>query len=158
MISRIFSFLKRDAKAMSFLDQHYNDVIMSVMASQITRLTIVYSTVYSGAEHRQHLSSASLAFVRGIHRSPVNSLHKGPVTRKMFPFDEVIFWWRHFDDVIFCYFISIIAATLYAMSCYIWNKQVYQKSQTTCYLGFLTIMELVNSVFLLSGTNPHRGW
>ena len=35
-------------------------------------------------------SSASLAFVRRIHRWPVNSLHKGPVTRKMFPFDDVI--------------------------------------------------------------------
>ena len=71
-------------------DIHYNIVIMGAMASQITSLTIVYSTVYSGADQRKHRSSASLAFVRGIHRSPVNSLHKGPVTRKMFPFDDVI--------------------------------------------------------------------
>ena len=35
-------------------------------------------------------SSASLAFVRGIHRWPMNSPHKGPVTRKMLPFDDVI--------------------------------------------------------------------
>ena len=69
---------------------HYNDVRMSVMASQITSLTIVYSTVYSGTDERKHQSSASLAFVRGIHRWPVNSPHKGPVTRKMFPFDDVI--------------------------------------------------------------------
>ena len=68
----------------------YNNVIMSAMASQITNLTIVYSTVYSGADQRKHQSSASLAFVRGIHRWPMNSLHKGPVTRKMFPFDDVI--------------------------------------------------------------------
>ena len=68
----------------------YICVIMSAMASQITSLTIVYSTVYSGADQRKHQSSASLAFVRGIHRWPVNSLHKGPVTRKMFPFDDVI--------------------------------------------------------------------
>ena len=47
---------------------HYTDVIMSTMASQITSLTIVYSTVYSGADQRKHQSSASLAFVRGIHR------------------------------------------------------------------------------------------
>ena len=60
---------------------HYNDVIMSAMASQITSLTIVYSTVYSGADLRKHQSSASLAFVRGIHRWPVNSPHKGPVVR-----------------------------------------------------------------------------
>ena len=35
-------------------------------------------------------SSASLAFVSGIHRWPVNSPHKGPVTRKMFLFDDII--------------------------------------------------------------------
>ena len=69
---------------------HYNDVIMSAMASQITSLTIVYSGVYWGADHRKHQSSASLSCVRGIHRSLVNSPHKGPVTRKMFPFDDVI--------------------------------------------------------------------
>ena len=69
---------------------HYNDVLMSAMASQITSLTIVYSTVYSGADQRNHQSSASLAFVRGIHRGPVNSAFKGSVRRKMFPFDDVI--------------------------------------------------------------------
>ena len=66
------------------------DVIMGAMASQTTSLTIVYSTVYSGADHRKHQSSASLAFVGGIHRGPVNSPHKWPVTRKMLPFDDVI--------------------------------------------------------------------
>ena len=60
------------------------------MASQITSLTIVYSTVYSDADQRKHQSSAQLAFVWGIHRGSVNSPHKGPVTRKMFPFDDVI--------------------------------------------------------------------
>ena len=69
---------------------HYNDVIMSAMASQMTSLTIVCSTVYSGADQRKHQSSVSLAFVRGIHRWPMNSPHKGPVTRKIFPFDDVI--------------------------------------------------------------------
>ena len=68
----------------------YSDVIIGAMAFQITSLTIVYSTVYSGADQRKHQSSTSLAFVRGIHRWPVNSPHKGPVTRKMFPFDDVI--------------------------------------------------------------------
>ena len=63
---------------------------MGVMASQITSLTIVYSNVYSGADQRKHQSSASLAFVWGIHREPVNSPHKGPVTRKILPFDDVI--------------------------------------------------------------------
>ena len=63
---------------------------MSAIASHITSLTIVYSIVYSDADQRKHQSSASLAFVRGIHRGPVNSPHKWPVTRKMFPFDDVI--------------------------------------------------------------------
>ena len=70
--------------------RHYTDVRMSTMASQITSLTVVYSTVYSGTEQRKHKSSASLAFVRGIHRWPVNSPHKRPVTPKMSPFDDVI--------------------------------------------------------------------
>ena len=63
---------------------------MGSMASQITSLTIVYSAGYSDADQRKHQSSASLAIVRGIHWWPVNSLHKWPVTRKMFPFDDVI--------------------------------------------------------------------
>ena len=69
---------------------HYSDVIMGPMASQVTSLTIVYSTFYSGADQRKHQSSASLVFMRGIHRWPVKSPHKWPVMRKMFPFDDVI--------------------------------------------------------------------
>ena len=76
---------------------HYNDAIMGAIASQITSLTIVYSTVYSDADQRKHQSSASLAFVWGIHRGPVNSPPKWPVTRKMFPFDHVILYLH--DDV-----------------------------------------------------------
>ena len=45
---------------------HYCDVIMGAMVSQITRLTIVYATVYSDADQRKHQSSASLSFVREI--------------------------------------------------------------------------------------------
>ena len=75
---------------LSVMSIHYNDVIMGSMVSQITSLTIVYSAVYSGADQRKHQSSASLAFVRGIHRGPVNSPHKWPTTREMFPFDDVI--------------------------------------------------------------------
>ena len=70
--------------------QHYDDVIMTMLASQITSLAVVYSIVYSGVNQRKHQSSASLAFVREIHRGPVNFPHKWPVTRKMFPFDDVI--------------------------------------------------------------------
>ena len=66
---------------------HCYDVIMGAIVSQITSL---YSTVYSEADQSKHQSSASLAFVQEIHRGPVNFPHKWPVTRKMFPFDDVI--------------------------------------------------------------------
>ena len=71
---------------------HYCDVTMSSMASQITSLKIVYSSVYSVAVQRKHQSSASLAFLWG----PVNSRHKWPVTRKMFPFDDIIIHDHHY--------------------------------------------------------------
>ena len=75
---------------------HYSDVIMGAMASQITLVSIVYSTVCSDTDQGKHQIFAALAFVRGIHRWPANSPHKGPVTRKIFPFDDVImenaFW------------------------------------------------------------------
>ena len=54
---------------------------MGVIASQVTSLTIVYSIVYSDADQRNHQSSAPLAFVPHT---------EWPVTRKMFPFDDVI--------------------------------------------------------------------
>ena len=69
---------------------------MGAMASLIISLTIVYSTDYSDADQRKHQSSASLNFVRGIHRGPVNFPHKWPATRKMSPFDGVIMW--HAND------------------------------------------------------------
>ena len=77
---------------------------MGTIASQITSLMIVYSIVYSDADQRKHQSSASLAFVRGIHRGPVNSPHKWPVTRKMFPY-VIMFtlssniWLVHTSDI-----------------------------------------------------------
>ena len=82
---------RHDMEVLSALPTHHNnDVIMSTVASQITSPTIVYSIVYSDADQRKHQSPASLAFVREIHRWPVNSPHKGPVTRNIFPFDDVI--------------------------------------------------------------------
>ena len=69
---------------------HYNDVIMSAVVSQITSISTVCSTVSSDADQRKHQSSASLAFVWRIHRWPVNSPHKRPVMWKIFPFDEII--------------------------------------------------------------------
>ena len=87
---------------------------MGMMTSQITSLMIVYSVLYSGEDQRKHESSVSLAFVRGIHQWPVNSPHKGPVTRKMFSFDDVImtFW-----------IMVVLFQYSFAVSCsVIWNK------------------------------------
>ena len=64
---------------------HYSDGIMGAIGSQITSLTIVYSTVYSSVDQRKHQSSASLAFVRGIHRSPASNA------------ENVSIWWRHHE-------------------------------------------------------------
>ena len=78
--------------------------------SQITILTIVCATKYSGADQRKHQSSVSLTFVQGIHRWQVNSPHKGPVTRKMFPFVDVIMASTDkpvLSDNFFCYILFI---------------------------------------------------
>ena len=89
---------------------------MGAIASQNTSLTIVYSMVYSGTDQRKHQSSASLAFVRGIHRWP----HKWPVTRKKFPFDYVIIltWPRnlHYSNVIMSAMASDINGVLVVCS------------------------------------------
>ena len=69
---------------------HYNDVIMSAMASQITSVWIVCSIVCPSIDQRKHQSSASLAFVRGIYQWQVISYRERPVTRRKFPFDDVI--------------------------------------------------------------------
>ena len=81
------SIVTRLGLSSSLYHHHYNDVI----ASQITSFTSVYSIIYSDADQRKYQSSsASLAIVRWIHQGPVNSPHKWPVARKMFPFDDVI--------------------------------------------------------------------
>ena len=99
---------------------------MSTMASQITSLTIVHSTVYSDVDQRKYLSSASPAFVEGIHRWLAYSPHKWPMTRKMFPFDDVIMqmmlqyvvslYWAT-QEMIILEIVPIFAA-LYSSLCY----------------------------------------
>ena len=69
---------------------HYSDLIMSAIGSEITGVLIICLIVCPGTDQRKQQSSALLAFVRGIHRWPVNSPHKGPVMREIFPFDDVI--------------------------------------------------------------------
>ena len=63
---------------------------MNEMASQITSLTNVYSSIYSDADQRKHQNYMTLALMRGIQQWAVNSPHKGLVTWKMFPFDDII--------------------------------------------------------------------
>ena len=114
---------------------HYNDVIMGAMASQITSISFVYWTVCSGADQRKHQSSASLAFVRGIHRGPVNSPHKWPITRKI--------WWRHHGLLVgwpcqgsACYKLFCYSGTFYGNDkCrqndqhLLYHKQAFNKPQ-----------------------------
>ena len=90
---------------------------MGTMVSQITSLTIVYSTVYSGADQSKYQSSASLAFVWGIHRGPLNSPHKWLVTRKMFPFDDVIMVGALLSYTSIMYGISRVARKYISMIC-----------------------------------------
>ena len=98
---------------------HYDDVVMGAIASLITSLTIVYSTVYSDADQRKHQSSPSLVFVWGIHRGLVNSPHKWPVTRKMFPFDDVIM--SHMDGILILDHLLIFAVLSMHLIVY-WKK------------------------------------
>ena len=58
---------------------------------------------------QNHQSSTSLAFVWGIHRWPVNSPHKGPVTRKMFPFDDVIMFTKVNEILATCHFDNFMS-------------------------------------------------
>ena len=113
------------------------------MASQITSLTTVYSIFSSGADQRKHQSFASLAFVRGIHKWPVNSPHKGPVTRKMFPFDDVIMCWST---------LRISHLKVYFV------KQLSQRFSQTCsgryVLRFSLVVLQQNNLQVLVGKTP----
>ena len=77
------------AEIFKLISVHYNGVIIGTMAHKITIVSIVCPTVCSDADQMKHQSSASLAFVRGIHRWAVDYPHKWQVKRK------VSFWWRH---------------------------------------------------------------
>ena len=70
----------------SLLYDNFHDCTFQSVLSRLYDWT---RCVYTGTDQRKYQSSASLAFVRGNHRWLVNSPYKGPVTRKMFPFDNV---------------------------------------------------------------------
>ena len=126
---------------------------MSAMASQITNLT----TVYSGADQRKHQSPASLAFVRGIHRWPVHSSHKGPVTRKIFPFDDVIMMIHNDDgnirfisvmlgDTTYCYMThGPYIMQLPRLHYYVFNPSRVEFETIKVYRHFLTILNTLRA-------------
>ena len=101
---------------------YYGDIMMSAISSQITSVLIVCSTVFACADQRKYQSSASLAFVRGIHKRQVDSLYKGPVTLKMFDvyirfqswyngFATILCTWHH-DHAVWSYAITCICCHL----------------------------------------------
>ena len=116
---------------------HYNDVIIGVIASQITSRTIVFSTVYLDTYQRKHQSSGSPAFVRGIHRRPMNSPHKWPVTRKMFPFDDVI---------------------MFSFMCHLNVEKPKRQNMQTRYKIKRKIHTFLLSLFILRGTTRTLRW
>ena len=139
------------------------------MASQITGLTIVYSSV-SSDDQRKHQSSASLAFARGIHRWPVNFPHKGPVTRKMFPFHD-LFMLPHFSfsltfctvwcSDVFCiyhkmtvqngrqYGVNFWRYNDFVIRCCLVNTRKYYNRAVAVDSSFITVMKRAHSLYAL---------
>ena len=141
---------------------HYCDVIMATRASQITSITIVYSTVYSDADQRKHQSSASLPFVREIHRGPVNSPHKWPVTRKMSPFDDVIMLYIDMEWVatVTADFIWKVCAFVFPQSFHLQCKEelfIFEANETppTCCPGKESVY--LNQMFIVCEICKFRG-
>ena len=83
-----------DQHGMNATWRHYDDVIMSEVASQITSLTIVFTQPFIRAQIKENIKAPRHWPLCGIHRWPVNFPHKWPVTRKIFPFDDVIMNYR----------------------------------------------------------------
>ena len=138
---------------------HYNDIIMSMMASQITRVSIVCSTICWGADQRKHQSFTSLTFVREIHQWLVDSPHKGPVTWKMFPFDDIIMW----PFVMECHkllkqlFKKQSSCRLFEMPCWPWDVTVmfyfYSEMTIQCWKNSKLITETEMLPFLMESSS-----
>ena len=95
---------------------HDSDVIVSAVS--VTGVSIVCWIFCSGADQRKHQSSASLAFVRGTHRSP----HKGRVTRKMFPFDDAIMSLNFLGELSTFAELCILSHFI-PLGCFVWLPQ-----------------------------------
>ena len=128
---------------------------MGAMACQITSLTIVCSTDYSGVDQRKHQSYASLAFVRGIHRWPANFSHKWQVTRKIFPFNDVIMTQRKFfkgkgnpaficrtiEYIHQCYVVVMHASFIARRAGLLWSQQDFEWRWSVPLFKCLTVLE-----------------
>ena len=122
--------------------------------SQIKGASVVCSAVCSGADQRKYQSSASRAFVMGIHRSPVDSFYKGPITRNIFPFDDVIMmydhhWWRNAHQNDWYHTEALIMAQVYRLSAV--HCQMTRYSQRVP--GYLTRYSCVSQWNLVSQKN-----
>ena len=102
---------------------------MITMASHIICVSSVCSTVCMDANQRKYQSSASLAFKKGIYRWPVDSPHKGPATRKMFPFDDAI----------------------------IYDDHQLSKQGSFCWIGPLSVTILLTTLFWIITAMHHNG-
>ena len=150
----------RDKQTPAIWKIHYNDVIMGTIASRITSLRIVYSTVYSDAEQRKYQSSASLAFVWGIHRAPMNSSHKWPVTGKMI-------WWRHhvcFNHGVIRNSMALLHHSTSVIRVKLTDKQFRKRLVNFvltiwCYdLVLIYNSHAVQNLFFLTNNQLFRGW
>ena len=132
---------------------------MSALGSQITTLTIMYSTFYSGANQRKHQSSASLAFRRRIHRWPVNSPHEGPVTQKMFPFHDVIMIYlsikctSHASAVFWEIRHPLLMLSMFCDSLDHWRGHAY-----FMYINIKSPFTFHGDAYVLYTASMHAGW
>ena len=123
---------------------------MVAVAAQITGISAVCSTVSSGADQRKHRSFAPLTFVRGIHRWSVVSPHESPVTRKMFPFDDVILY--HSVSWLVWNLIDIDPVLEYDMF------TRFSNSRARIYTGWSNLITVTSlECHQITGGSPHKG-
>ena len=108
---------------------HYNDVIMTTIASQITSLAVVYSTAYLDADQRKHQSSASLAFVWGIHRSRWIPAQKASYA------ENVSIWWRHHVNICNANRVRATALIFNCEQLFLKRSKAYEVANSTPLMG-----------------------
>ena len=140
---------------------------MGAMASQITSVPFVYSTAYSDADQRKHQSSASLAFVRRIHRWPVNSPHKGPAMPQSHQTTGLIRFlspvrflarkaeWsarRKFTSVLFPWSHQATGPVRLDTSAYLWFGWIIRRTQQVPRTGIFNVFHILRAPYV-----THKG-